>query len=190
MGFYGVVDERMDLELLDAIAAGNPEVSFVVIGPVVKISEDDLPKHDNLYYLGSKDYQDLPAYLKGFDIAMMPFALNEATEFISPTKTLEFMAAKKPIISTPVRDVAEIYPNEVSIPKTAGEFSTAINTYLHESTTARRKREVLQLQVIEKTSWDNTVRQMSKLMKLEASDRRAHTPAPAILHAPALSYSI
>ena len=90
------MDERFDLELLAALADAHPEWSVVVIGPVVKISEDDLPRRANIHYLGGRDYKDLPAYMSGWDVALMPFAINEATRFISPTKTLEYMAAGKP----------------------------------------------------------------------------------------------
>jgi UDP-galactopyranose mutase len=109
LGFYGVIDERFDTELLDQVAAMRPDWSFVMIGPVVKISEQDLPKRPNIHYLGGKKYEQLPAYLSGWDVALMPFAMNESTQFISPTKTPEYLAGGKPVVSTPVRDVVRHY---------------------------------------------------------------------------------
>jgi len=100
IGYYGVIDERLDYDLLSQTAAQNPSFSFVMIGPVVKVDPDALPKSLNLHYLGQRDYEQLPSYLSAFDVAMMPFAHNESTQFISPTKTLEYFALHKPVIST------------------------------------------------------------------------------------------
>ena len=109
LGFYGVIDERMDIALLAEAAAARPEWHFVMVGPVVKIAEHDLPRAANIHWLGRKDYAELPAYAAGWDVALMPFALNASTEFISPTKTPEYMAAGLPVVSTPVRDVVSGY---------------------------------------------------------------------------------
>lgn len=170
VGFYGVIDERFDLDLLRETAELLPKVNFVIIGPVVKIDEADLPQAANIHYLGGKKYEELPAYLKGFDVAFMPFALNEATEFISPTKTLEFMAAEKPIISTPIRDVAEIYPEEVKITRTAVEMAAAIEEYLAESKADRKARIKLQQAVLDNTSWDKTAAEMKTIMAEKVSE--------------------
>src|SRR5262249_49419457 len=105
LGFFGVIDERTDLPLLDAIAKAHPEGQILMVGPVVKIDPATLPRHPNLHYLGQKQYKELPAYLSGWDVAILPFARNQATRFISPTKTLEYMAAEKMIVSTPITDV-------------------------------------------------------------------------------------
>jgi glycosyltransferase involved in cell wall biosynthesis len=164
VGFYGVVDERLDLDLLEKVSRRLPDFSFVVIGPVVKISESDLPKRKNIYYLGSKKYEELPLYLKGIDVAMMPFALNEATQFISPTKTLEFMAALKPIVSTPIKDVMRDYAREVNISHSVVEFSLAIEKYMQESLAQRLFRHRLQKAVIKRTSWDKTAHRMQEII--------------------------
>jgi glycosyltransferase involved in cell wall biosynthesis len=102
LGFYGVIDERFDIELLDRIAAMRPDWSFVMVGPVAKIAPEDLPHRPNIHYLGPKTYAELPSYLSGWDVALMPFAMNESTQFISPTKTPEYLAGGKPVVSTPV----------------------------------------------------------------------------------------
>ncbi|MBI5929897.1 MAG: glycosyltransferase [Chloroflexi bacterium] len=132
LGYFGVVDERMDLQLLEKMAIAHPEWNIVIIGPVVKISHDDLPKAPNLYYLGMKAYAELPAYLARFDVALIPFARNEATRFISPTKTLEYMAARKPIVSTAIDDVIELYGMVVSVGWTHEEFIHRCKTALDE----------------------------------------------------------
>jgi UDP-galactopyranose mutase len=108
-GFYGVVDERMDLDLLAAVADAHPEWSVIVVGPVVKIDPADLPVRANLHYLGGKTYDELPVYLGGWDVALMPFAINDSTKFISPTKTPEYLAGGRPVVSTPITDVIRHY---------------------------------------------------------------------------------
>jgi len=127
LGFYGVIDERFDTELLDAVAAMRPHWSFVMVGPVVKISEEDLPKRPNIHYLGGKTYDQLPAYLSGWDVALMPFAMNESTQFISPTKTPEYLAGGRPVVSTPIKDVVRHYGHleGVKIAATPDEFVAA-----------------------------------------------------------------
>ncbi|THD78258.1 MAG: UDP-galactopyranose mutase [Phenylobacterium sp.] len=132
LGFYGVVDERMDLALLAALADARPDWSLVILGPVVKINPDDLPKRANIHYLGGKDYEELPRYLAGWDVALMPFAINESTRFISPTKTPEYLAGGRPVVSTPIVDVARHYGDleAVKIAATAEEFVAACDQAL------------------------------------------------------------
>lgn len=108
-GYYGVIDERIDGALLDHVANRHPEWSIVLVGPVVKIDATELPKAENVHFLGAKSYMELPAYLAGWDVALMPFADNDSTRFISPTKTPEYLAGGRPVVSTPVRDVVRHY---------------------------------------------------------------------------------
>ena len=161
VGYFGVIDERIDLDLLAAVAGLRPDVQFVMIGPVVKIDEQVLPKGANLHYLGMRDYQQLPNYLKGFDVAMMPFALNDATTFISPTKTLEYMAAGRPIVSTAIRDVVSAYREDVTIVDDGAAFASAID----EALSAKRPRDYTS--ILDQTSWDATVRRMQALLSLQ-----------------------
>jgi glycosyltransferase involved in cell wall biosynthesis len=128
-GYFGVIDERMDLELVDAVAGLRPDMQLVMIGPVVKIDPQSLPRRPNLHWLGQKSYQDLPAYLSGWQAAFMPFALNESTRFISPTKTPEFLSAGIPVVSTPVADVVEPYgvAGLVEIADTPEAFAEALD---------------------------------------------------------------
>jgi UDP-galactopyranose mutase len=127
LGYAGVIDERIDIELLREIAEKRPAWQIVMLGPVVKIDEADLPRPGNIHYLGMKDYKELPEYIAGWDVALMPFALNDSTRFISPTKTPEYLAAGKPVVSTAIRDVVRPYgeQNLVAIAKNADEFIEA-----------------------------------------------------------------
>lgn len=163
VGYYGVIDERIDLELLHQAAIKLPNVSFVMIGPLAKIEESDLPKEPNIHYLGMKSYDELPHYLKAFDIAMMPFALNDATKYISPTKTLEYMAAGKPIISTKIKDVVRDYSRSVTLIETADEFCEAI-TFLFDKND-RQSLELEYFKILKKTSWDATANKMKSIIK-------------------------
>lgn len=162
IGYYGVVDERMDLQLIEEAAKLLPDCAFVLIGPVVKIQEDELPKLPNIHYLGIKPYSVLPNFLKGFDIAMMPFALNESTKYISPTKTLEYMAAGKPIISTQIRDVVRDYSGCVRLINDAQEFVMEIQKILNNEV---RPKTNLYESILKKTSWDATVFKMRTILK-------------------------
>ncbi len=163
-GFYGVIDERLDLALLGKLAELRPEVQFVVLGPVVKIDPATLPMAANLHYPGGKSYDELPAYLKGWDAALMPFALNEATRFISPTKTPEYLAAGKPVVSTPIRDVVRGYGDEglVAIADTAEAFAAALDAALQPQTEAWRQAVAEKL---EGSSWDSTWAEMKVQME-------------------------
>ncbi|HEU4471586.1 MAG TPA: glycosyltransferase [Flavisolibacter sp.] len=159
-GFFGVVDERFDVELLDKVAAARPEWQFIILGPVVKIDPAVLPRYANVYYLGGKKYEELPSYLAGWDIALVLFAMNESTRFISPTKTPEYLAAGKPVISTPIRDVVSPYGDQklVHIVSDAEEFIAAAEEEL-----ARKERTAWLDKVDEfllYNSWDRTWSQM------------------------------
>jgi len=171
LGFFGVIDERMDLDLLAAMADAHPEWQIVMVGPVVKIDPAVLPRRTNIHYLGQRSYQQLPSYLKGWDVCLLPFARNQATQFISPTKTLEYMAAEKMIVSTPIADVAEPYGDIVLLGGTPEEFVAACERALGASPEERRGRLAAMRQVLSKTSWDATARRMSGLIE-EAVRRR------------------
>lgn len=161
--YCGVIDERINLELLDGAAARLPEAAFVMIGPLAKIGEHDLPRRRNIHYLGMKDYSELPGYIKAFKLAMMPFALNDATKYISPTKTLEYMAAHKPIISTAITDVVRDYAHCVSIVNNIDDFESAVREILimedKDAVTDNYDK------ILDRTSWDNTVSKMHSHIK-------------------------
>jgi glycosyltransferase involved in cell wall biosynthesis len=132
IGYFGVIDERLDLELLAKLAALRPAWQFVMIGPVAKIDPATLPRARNLHWLGQKNYAELPSYLAGWQAGIMPFAINEATRFISPTKTPEFLAAGVPVVCSPIADVIRPYGEEalVSIASDADGFAAALERSL------------------------------------------------------------
>lgn len=161
VGYVGVIDERIDLQLVDSTAEMLPQFQFVMIGPLAKIEENDLPRRHNIHYLGMKDYKELPNYLKAIDIAMMPFALNDATKYISPTKTLEYMAAGKPIVSTAVKDVVRDYAESINIVETPNEFCNVLQTIVKLDNIDYSARYA---DILFRTSWDNTVSKMYNLI--------------------------
>ncbi len=164
LGFFGVIDERFDIELLDAVAAKRPDWNFVIIGPVVKIDPETLPRYSNIHYLGGKKYNELPDYLAGWDVALLLFARNESTRFISPTKTPEYLAAGKPVISTSIRDVVRPYGELglVEITDTADEFIRAAEKLMARSNHSEWLKKVDAF--LENISWDKTWAQMSDLI--------------------------
>ena len=164
----------MDIELIGEVAARKPKWHFVIIGPVVKIDPATLPKRSNIHYLGGKTYNELPAYLGGWDIAIIPFALNESTRFISPTKTPEYLSAGKPVISTSIRDVVHPYGtnNLVHIADTAEEFIDAAEKEL--STTDRKAWLAKVDSFLSDVSWDNTWKKMMGLIDEKVKDKQSY----------------
>ncbi|HEY0436278.1 MAG TPA: UDP-galactopyranose mutase, partial [Phenylobacterium sp.] len=177
-GFYGVVDERMDLGMLQAVADARPDWHLVIVGPVVKIEAADLPQRPNLHFLGGKTYAELPDYLSGWDVALMPFAINEATRFISPTKTPEYLSGGRPVVSTPITDVVRHYGDleAVKIADTPGAFVEACDQALQLA--ALRGPWLAQADaVLAEMSWDETFGRMdAEIGKVLA----AGVPAPKV----------
>ena len=163
LGFFGVIDERLDVELLRAVGAARPDWHFVMLGPVVKIDPTLLPAAENIHYLGSKKYDELPNYIAGWDVTLLPFARNEATRFISPTKTPEYMAAGKPVVSTSIRDVVRPYGQQglVRIADTVDDFIAACEAAMAEDPVSRVRAHDAFLR---QTSWDGTWAQMRNLV--------------------------
>jgi UDP-galactopyranose mutase len=165
-GFYGVIDERFDINLIEQVAKKRPEWQFIILGPVVKIDPESLPKLNNIHYLGGKKYEELPLYLSGWDIAVIPFVLNDSTKFISPTKTPEYLAAGKPVISTSITDVVTPYGANklVHIADTAKQFIKAAESELKR----KEKDKALWLQKVDaflsQNSWDKTWSRMNQLI--------------------------
>lgn len=174
LGYFGVIDERIDLDLLSALADARPEWQIVLVGPVVKIDPATLPRRPNLHYLGMKSYAELPAYLAGWDVALMPFARNESTRFISPTKTPEYLAGGRPVVSTSIRDVVHPYGTEglVEIADEAGEFEVAVARCLEGSALSDHWRRRVD-EFLAEGSWDRTFRSMSDLIDAAVEKRQA-----------------
>ena len=163
LGFFGVIDERMDLDLVAGVAAARPDWHIVMVGPVVKIDTATLPCAANIHYLGPKSYEDLPQYVGGWDVALLPFARNEATRFISPTKTPEYMAAGRPVVSTSIHDVVRPYGQQglVRIADDVRPFVAACEAALAEDASQRNTQADAFLR---QTSWDGTWLRMRRLI--------------------------
>jgi len=184
LGFFGVLDERLDIALLRGIAASRPDWQLVMIGPMVKIDPADLPRRDNIHYLGAKSYTDLPRYIAGWDVALLLFARNEATRHISPTKTPEYLAAGKPVVSTSIRDVVNPYGEMglVRIADAVPDFVRACEGALSEAPSARRAKADAYLR---NTSWDRTWAKTERLLasvldREKASARPTTTPSSGL----------
>jgi glycosyltransferase involved in cell wall biosynthesis len=176
LGFFGVIDERMDVALVGQAADLRPDWQFVMIGPVVKIDPASLPQRSNIHWLGGKSYGELPQYLSGWNIGFMPFALNEATKFISPTKTPEFLAAGVPVVSTPITDVVKPYGEKglVEIARTAEEVVEKAEFVLTRPKEAWLAKVDRQLST---GSWDKTWASMRALMMDVIGDVVTDRPA-------------
>jgi glycosyltransferase involved in cell wall biosynthesis len=157
-GYIGVVDERIDYELLAALA-DSASGSVVMVGPWTKVNRATFPQRENLHWLGGRDYSELPNYAKAFDVCMMPFALNKATEFINPTKALEYMATGRPIVSTAVEDVVLQFSEVVDIAVTPADF-------IHQCVrrAARQDRRAIErgLQLVARNSWESIVSELER----------------------------
>jgi UDP-galactopyranose mutase len=172
IGFFGVLDERMDMELVEAVARRKPEWNFIMIGPVVKIDPNMLPRLANIHYLGMKQYNELPAYISGWDVAMMPFAHNESTRYISPTKTPEYLAAGKPVVSTPIIDVLRQYGRYglVNIAGTVEEFIRVTAIELEHQDREEWLEHVDEL--LSQNSWDKTWQRMVYLITRKINEKQ------------------
>ena len=190
IGFFGVVDERLDIELLRELAQNHPEWQFIIIGPVVKIDLATLPRPANVHYLGSKDYKELPAYLKGWNVATLLFADNESTKFISPTKTPEYLAAGNPVVSTPIRDVVRPYGDLhlVQIADNAIDFGQAIaKAFTQRDDADWQQRTDDYLATI---SWDQTWQQMVDLMQVRLTAKTPDAATTTQAHAPLMATKV
>lgn len=173
LGFFGVIDERFDAELIGDIADAHPEWQVVLVGPVIKIDPATLPQRQNVHYLGQQAYGDLPQFLAGWDVCLLPFALNEATRFISPTKVLEYMAAQLPIVSTAIRDVEQPYGKIVAIGHDHNEFIAHCEAALAQTPEQDAAMVNAMGEVVAHTSWDATAARMHELIERTPSGGKA-----------------
>ena len=165
LGFFGVIDERFDVQLIDQLAKAHPEWSVSLIGPVVKIDPASLPRRPNIHYFGQRSYEELPGFLTGWDVCLLPFARNDSTRYISPTKTLEYMAAEKPIVSTPITDVAQPYGDIVRLGDSPEEFIAACEQALCAPPNDVLRRTEMMRNVLARTSWNSTASAMNELIE-------------------------
>jgi glycosyltransferase involved in cell wall biosynthesis len=175
LGYFGVVDERIDYELLAALADHDPNWNVVMVGPTAKVDPSEFPQRRNLHWLGGRDYAQLPAYGKAFDVCLMPFAINEATEYINPTKALEYMATATPIVSTAVQDVVLQFSDIVRVADSPEQFIAACQREATRPTAARIGRG---LQRARRNTWDSIVEQLeSHIADVLATERQLATSA-------------
>jgi glycosyltransferase involved in cell wall biosynthesis len=172
-GYYGVIDERLDYDLIAALAASDPALHIVMVGPTAKVDPAALPQASNLHWMGQRSYGELPNYVRAFDVCLMPFALNEATEYINPTKTLEYMAAGRPIVSTAVADVVRNFTPVVRVARDTEDFVRGVMLDARHPNAARIADGI---NMARAHSWDETVRAMRDLM-LDAVDARVEREA-------------
>jgi glycosyltransferase involved in cell wall biosynthesis len=177
LGYFGVIDERLDMALVERIADHRPHWQIVMAGPVVKIDPEGLPRRPNLHWLGMQPYPRLPYLLAGWDLALMPFALSEATRHISPTQTLEYIAGEKPVVSTSVRDVISLYGHVVEVADTREQFIRACDDLLGETSAARLHRTARMLSAVATQSWDRAAARVHLLLNRVLAD----APEPLIV---------
>lgn len=154
LGYFGVVDERLDYELIARLADANRDWSVAMIGPALKVEDMPLPQRPNLHWLGQQPYADLPAFCKGMDVCLMPFALNEATEYINPTKALEYMATGRMVVSSAVPDVVRNFGEVVKVANDHDEF---IAHCRHAIESPDGKRIQRGLSMAEDNTWERIV---------------------------------
>ncbi|WP_284616703.1 glycosyltransferase [Aquabacterium humicola] len=187
LGFFGVIDERLDLALIAAVADARPHWQIVMAGPVLGIEASLLPQRPNIHWLGLQPYARLPYLMAGWDICLLPYALNDATRFTSPTKTLEYLAGEKPVVSTPLPDVVLLYGSVVRLAQGCIDFVAACEATLAESRRERSRRVMDMLQTVSMHSWDRTAQTVHELIAeaLQRQDAGGGRPAlpPPHLHA-------
>jgi hypothetical protein len=173
LGFYGVIDERFETDLIRQVAAARPYWQIVLVGPVVKIDPANLPRATNIHYMGQRTYEQLPQFLAGWDVCLLPFALNESTKFISPTKVLEYMAAELPSVSTPITDVKVPYGDVVAIADTPEKFIAACERMLAMTEDQKTALVERMRAIVAGTSWDLTAGKMHHLIQTTAPSNKA-----------------
>jgi glycosyltransferase involved in cell wall biosynthesis len=182
LGYFGVVDERLDYELIENLAAAHPEWNIVMVGPATKVAPGSLPQRQNIHWLGGRPYAELPAYAKCFDICLMPFALNEATEYINPTKALEYMATARPIVSTAVADVISNFSDVVHIARSSNQFEELCRRCFESRDEVRIGKG---LAMTRENTWERIVSRLESHIQDVLSRRKANGSARRVVREPA-----
>jgi len=172
LGFFGVIDERIDVSILEHLAQSHPEWQIIMIGPVAKIDASSLPRSANLHYLGQRRYTELPAYLAGWNVCLIPYVIGPATRFINPTNALEYMAAGRPVVTTPIHDVVEPYGDIVFAASGPEGFVAACERAMRSSESDLAPRNYRAQRVLQRISWDRTVEAMDLILS-KLLDRRS-----------------
>ncbi len=186
-GYFGVIDERLDYDLLRALADSDSNLTILMVGPTAKVSQEELPDAPNIHWLGQRPYDELPRYVKAFDVCLMPFALNEATEYINPTKTLEYMAAGKPIVSTAVPDVVRNFSPIVTVARSTAQFIAGVMNSVTAPDGALIERGIL---MAGESSWESIVAQMRSIIREAVDESVLEKIAAAAQVAPAAADSV
>jgi glycosyltransferase involved in cell wall biosynthesis len=189
LGYAGVIDRRVDLALLDSAAAARPDWHFVMVGPRARVPLSALPRRANLHWLGAQPYARLPALVAGWDVCLLPFKVDERTRWLSPTKTLEYLAAEKPVVSTAIGDVVAMYGHVVHIARDAGQFVAACEAALHETPARRAERLVQAAGCVAGFTWDQAARVVQRLIEDAVAAMPPVKPAGAAARRPAASSS-
>lgn len=164
LGFFGVIDERIDLALVDAIAAARPEWQLVMVGPVAPGVAARRPVRPNIHWLGTQPYELLPHLMSGWDVCLMPFVLDDTTRYLSPTKTLEYIAGEKPVVSTAVPDVVALYGDLVRIAHGPRDFIDTCAALLAETPWQRHRRTGRLLATVFRSSWAHNADYVHRLL--------------------------
>ncbi|MDP9052406.1 MAG: FAD-dependent oxidoreductase [Acidobacteriota bacterium] len=178
LGYFGVIDERLDLGLIAFLADARPHWQICMVGPVVKIDPALLPIRRNIHYFGQQGYAELPKFLAGWDVCLLPFAINAATRFISPTKLLEYMAAEKMIVSTPITDVVEPYGDMVYVGSSSESFLLCCERALAAEDNTHEAKRTQMRAVVKKSSWDDTATKMRAILEAVITSRRNGVSSP------------
>jgi glycosyltransferase involved in cell wall biosynthesis len=175
IGYYGVIDERIDYELLRTLASSLTDAELVMVGPIVKVDPAELPRAENIHWLGQRQYAELPAHVKGFDVCLMPFALNEATEYINPNNTQEYMAPGNPIVSTAVSDVVHNFTPVVAVADSYEEFAAAVREAIERPNAELIARGLEQARA---NAWESIVARMERIIRDAMRTRESRTERP------------
>jgi glycosyltransferase involved in cell wall biosynthesis len=190
LGYSGVIDQRINLQLVDAIALQRPEWNIVMVGPVVNVDASRLPRRDNIHWLGPQSYDDLPRFIAGWDVCLLPYALGEATQAINPVKTLEYMACGRPAVSTSIRDIVESYGHVVRVADTPEGFIADIEMLMARSREEKDEHARQLADIVARTSWDATADAMAELIAqaddLAECGMTLVRPQPAVHQEPAV----
>ena len=174
LGYFGVIDERVDLRLIDTLASEHPEWQLVMVGPVVQADPQMLPSRPNIHWLGRQPHARLPGLLADWDLCLVPFVQDRSARSLSPTKVLEYMAGEKPVVSTPVQDVVMLYGHAVEIAEPGEAFVQACERVLAETGQARCRRAMEMLTTVSRHSWDRSADSVHRLI-----EQALPTAAPA-----------
>jgi UDP-galactopyranose mutase len=181
LGFFGVIDERLDLELVAALADRRPDWQLVMAGPVVRIDPAALPRRPNIRWVGPQRYEAWPHLMSHWDVCLLPCAFDEATHAPSPANPLEYLAGGKPVVGTPVHDLVSLYRGVVRIGRDADQFVAAVEALLEEPASSRAQRRARVQAMVDAHGWDDTAARVAAMLFEYAPAARAE---PGVLHEP------